>query len=149
MRCRFSSTRRKRTAVTMATMTTIVVVLGGALDAAREEIADEDVGAGPKAGAEDAVGDEGAVAHAGAAGDEGSEGAHETDEAADEDRLAAVAGEVVLDLFEAFVANPEAGPVLEHELAAESEFQLTIVNDNVERAADELVGLLGSRLVVP
>jgi guanylate kinase len=38
---------------------------------------------------------------------------------------------------------------LEHahiELAAEREFDATIVNDSVERAADELVGLLGSRL---
>ena len=36
---------------------------------------------------------------------------------------------------------------LEHareELAAESEFDLTIINDSVVRAADELVGLLGS-----
>ena len=36
---------------------------------------------------------------------------------------------------------------LEHareELAAESEFDITIVNDSVVRAADELVGLLGS-----
>lgn len=36
---------------------------------------------------------------------------------------------------------------LEHareELAAEPEFDVTVVNDNVERAADELVGLLGS-----
>jgi guanylate kinase len=32
------------------------------------------------------------------------------------------------------------------EMAAESEFDVTIVNDSVERAADELVGLLGSRL---
>jgi len=32
------------------------------------------------------------------------------------------------------------------ELAAESEFDMTVVNDSVERAADELVGLLGSRL---
>jgi len=32
------------------------------------------------------------------------------------------------------------------ELAAESEFDVTIVNDSVERAADELVGLFGSRL---
>jgi guanylate kinase len=38
---------------------------------------------------------------------------------------------------------------LEHareELAAEPEFDVTIVNDFVERAADELVGLLGSRM---
>lgn len=36
---------------------------------------------------------------------------------------------------------------LEHaheELAAEAEFDVTVVNDSVERAADELVGLLGS-----
>jgi guanylate kinase len=32
------------------------------------------------------------------------------------------------------------------EMAAEAEFDATIVNDSVERAADELVGLLGSRL---
>jgi guanylate kinase len=32
------------------------------------------------------------------------------------------------------------------ELAAESEFDVTIVNDSKERAADELVGLFGSRL---
>jgi guanylate kinase len=32
------------------------------------------------------------------------------------------------------------------EMAAESEFDVTVVNDSVERAADELVGLLGSRL---
>ena len=41
---------------------------------------------------------------------------------------------------------------LEHadeELAAESEFDVTIVNDFVERAADELVGLLGSPLLTP
>jgi guanylate kinase len=34
----------------------------------------------------------------------------------------------------------------DEELAAEPEFDVTIVNDFVERAADELVGLLGSRL---
>ena len=95
-------------------------VLAGGLDAAREEVADEDVGAGPEPGAEDAVGDEGAVAHPGAAGDERGEGADQADEAADEDRLAAVAGEVVLDLFEALVADPEPGAVLDHELAAEA-----------------------------
>ena len=31
------------------------------------------------------------------------------------------------------------------ELAAESEFDVTIVNDSVDRAADELAGLLGVR----
>lgn len=34
----------------------------------------------------------------------------------------------------------------DEELAAESEFDVTVVNDFVERAAEELVGLLGSRL---
>lgn len=41
---------------------------------------------------------------------------------------------------------------LEHaheELAAEAEFDVTVVNDDVERAADELVGLLGSPLRTP
>ena len=100
----------------IATTTTISVAsrkaplpayFAGGLDAAREEVADQDVGAGPEAGAEDAVGDEGAVAHPGAAGDERGEGADEADEAADEDRLAAVAVEVVLDPLEALVADPD------------------------------------------
>lgn len=41
---------------------------------------------------------------------------------------------------------------LEHaheELAAEAEFDVTVVNDVVERAADELVGLIGSPLRTP
>jgi guanylate kinase len=41
---------------------------------------------------------------------------------------------------------------LEHadeELAAESEFDVTVVNDYVERAADELIGLLGSTFLTP
>lgn len=41
---------------------------------------------------------------------------------------------------------------LEHaheELAAEAEFDRTVVNDSVERAADELVGLLGSPMRTP
>jgi guanylate kinase len=32
----------------------------------------------------------------------------------------------------------------DEELAAESEFDVTVVNDSIDRAADELVGLLGS-----
>src|SRR5680860_1406323 len=95
-------------------------VLGGGVDAAREEVADQDVGAGPEPGAEDAVGDEGAVAHLRAAGDERRQGADDADPAADEDRLAAVPGEVVLDPLEALAADPEAGPVAEHEAAAEA-----------------------------
>jgi guanylate kinase len=41
---------------------------------------------------------------------------------------------------------------LEHadeELAAESEFDVTVVNDSVERAADELLGLLGCLPLTP
>jgi guanylate kinase len=44
------------------------------------------------------------------------------------------------------------GPVEKHlahareEMASEAEFDVTVVNDNVEHAAEELVGLLGSRL---
>jgi guanylate kinase len=32
----------------------------------------------------------------------------------------------------------------DEELLAESEFDITVINDSIERAADELVGLLGS-----
>ena len=95
-------------------------VLGGGVDAAREEVADQDVGAGPEPTAEDAVGEEVAVAHPRAAGDEGREGPHQADEATDEDRLAAVAGEVVLDPFEALVTDTKAGAMLEDELATEA-----------------------------
>ena len=37
----------------------------------------------------------------------------------------------------------------DEELAAEAEFDVTVVNDFVERAADELVGLLGSSFLTP
>jgi guanylate kinase len=37
----------------------------------------------------------------------------------------------------------------DEELAAEPEFDVTVVNDFVERAADELVGLLGSSFLTP
>lgn len=37
----------------------------------------------------------------------------------------------------------------DEELAAEKEFDRTVVNDFVERAADELVGLLGSSFLIP
>jgi len=37
----------------------------------------------------------------------------------------------------------------DEELAAEKEFDRTVVNDFVERAADELVGLLGSSYLTP
>lgn len=37
----------------------------------------------------------------------------------------------------------------DEELAAEREFDVTVVNDYVERAADELVGLLGSSFLTP
>jgi guanylate kinase len=37
----------------------------------------------------------------------------------------------------------------DEELAAEPEFDVTIVNDSVERAASELVGLLGRLPISP
>lgn len=37
----------------------------------------------------------------------------------------------------------------DEELAAEQEFDVTVVNDQVERAASELVGLLGSSFLAP
>jgi guanylate kinase len=43
-----------------------------------------------------------------------------------------------------FLARPGA-----HELPVEREFDVTVVNDRVERAADELVGLLGCSFLTP
>jgi guanylate kinase len=37
----------------------------------------------------------------------------------------------------------------DEEMAAEREFDMTVVNDHVERAADELIGLLGSTSLTP
>lgn len=37
----------------------------------------------------------------------------------------------------------------DEELAAEPEFDITVVNDNVERAAEELLGLLGQSFLTP
>jgi guanylate kinase len=37
----------------------------------------------------------------------------------------------------------------DEELASQKEFDVTVVNDSVERAADELLGLLGSRQLAP
>src|SRR5205823_1596040 len=48
------------------------------------------------------------------------ERAHEADEAADHDRLAAVPVEVVLDMLEALLGDPQTLPVAEHELAPNS-----------------------------
>ena len=70
-------------------------------------------------GAEDAVGREVPVGHLAAAGDERRQRADQADEAADQDRLAAVAGEVALDLLEALVSDPEALAVPDEEVAAE------------------------------
>ena len=70
------------------------------------EVAEQRERRRPEPGAEDAVRDEGAVAHPRAAGDERGQRSHQTDEAPDQDRLAAVAREVVLDLLEALVGDP-------------------------------------------
>ncbi len=94
-------------------------VLRRLVDAAREEVADQDVGARPDSRAEDAVRHEAAVSHARTAGDERRQRPHQADEAADQDRLAAMAAEVVLDLLEALVGDPHARAVLEDEAAAE------------------------------
>src|SRR3954452_18424561 len=77
------------------------------LERAIEEVADQDVHGRPQARAEDAVRDEVAIAHPRRAGDERRHRPDETDEAADQDRLAAVALEVALDHFEALVRDLE------------------------------------------
>src|SRR5262249_51643454 len=68
---------------------------------------------------EDAEGREVPVRHLAAAGYERREGANQPDEAADQDRPAAVTGEVVLDLLEARLADPEPLAVLDQEAAPE------------------------------
>src|SRR5581483_1513223 len=91
--------------------------LRGAVEALRGEVADQGEGRRPEAGAEDAEGDELAVAHARAAGHERRQRPHEADEAADQDRLAAVVLEVGLDAGEALARDPERWAVAEHEVA--------------------------------
>jgi hypothetical protein len=93
--------------------------LGRPVDAPRRHVADQREAGRPQAGPEDAVRDERAVAHPGAAGDERGEGADQADEATDQDRLAAVAGEVALDLREALRSDPHPRPVSHHKPAPE------------------------------
>src|SRR5204862_3674874 len=89
------------------------------------EVADQDQRRRPQTGAEDAEGSELPVAHPAAAGDERREGADEADEPADQDRPAAVAVEVAVDVAEPFGRDPQALAVPKEEatpqLGAEQE----------------------------
>src|SRR5205814_1113831 len=84
-----------------------------------EEVAEEDVRRAPQTGAEDAVGEEGAVRHPRRSGDERSDRANESDEAADEDRLAAVPLEEAVDLLQPLVADLHLRAMPFEELTAE------------------------------
>jgi hypothetical protein len=63
--------------------------------------------------------DESLRRHLRRAGHERRERAHEPDEAADEDRLASVAGEVPLDLLDSLSGELDPRAVLDEEVAAE------------------------------
>ena len=93
--------------------------LGRLVEALGEEVAEQRERCRPQPGAEDAVGDERPVAHPRAAGDERRQRANEADEATDQDRLAAVALEVGLDLSEALAGDPHPGAVAKHEVPSQ------------------------------
>ena len=82
------------------------------VERAPEQVAEHAEERGPEAGADDAVRDEAPVGEPRRAGDERRERPHQPDEAADQDRLAAVAVEVALDLLEPLLGDLEARAVL-------------------------------------
>ncbi len=90
------------------------------LDVVREDVAEHAEECRPEAGADDVVRHEAPVGHIRRAGDERCEGPHEANEAADQDRLAAVLVHVALNLLEPRFGDLQACAVLDHELAAES-----------------------------
>ena len=89
------------------------------VDVLRDQVAEQGEPGRPETCTEDAVRQEGRVAHSRAAGDERGEGADEADEAPDQDRLAAVALEVRLDLGEALRRDPQLRSVAEDEVPPE------------------------------
>ena len=89
------------------------------VDVLRGEVAEQREQRRPHPRAEDAVRRELPVGHPRAAGDERGQRPDEADEAADQDRLAAVSGEVVLDLLEPLRRDPQPRPVPHHPVAAE------------------------------
>ena len=112
---------RRRYAVTTPTITPTVTAKPNSawptrccdlVERAPEDVAEDAEERGPRAAADDAVRDEAPVGEPGRAGDERRERAHEPDEAADQDRLAAVPVEVALHLLEPLVRDLHARAVL-------------------------------------
>ena len=90
------------------------------VERAPEDVAERAEERRPEAAADDAVRDEAPVGKPGRAGDERRQRPDQPDEAADQDRLAAVALEVGLDLLEPLLGDLEARPVPLEEAAAEA-----------------------------
>ena len=90
------------------------------VEAAPEDVSQNAEGGGPEAGAHDAEGDEAPVGEPRGPGDERSERPNESDEAADEDRLAAVTVEVALHLLQALMRDLHPRPVALQEPAPEA-----------------------------
>src|SRR5205823_12624927 len=82
-------------------------------EALPEDVAEQAKGGAPGARAQDVVGEEAPVGQAGGAGCERHQRPYETDPTSEDDRLPAVVGEVVLDLFQALLGEPHAMPVLD------------------------------------
>src|SRR5215207_3579213 len=93
--------------------------LGHGVETLGREVAGEDEGDSPEPGAEDAERGEGRVAHPAGSRDEWRERPYQADEAADQDRLAAVPGEVVLHLPQPLLRDPDPGAVLDQESPSE------------------------------
>ena len=89
------------------------------VERAPEDVAERAEERRPQPAADDAVRDEAPVGQPRGAGDERRERPHQSDEAADQDRLAAVALEVGLDLLEPLLRDLEARPVALEEAAPE------------------------------
>jgi hypothetical protein len=85
-----------------------------------EDVAEHAEGGRPEPAADDAVRDEAAIGQARRPDDERRQSAHESDEAADQDRLAAVTLEVRLDLLEPLLVDLHLRPVPQDEAATEA-----------------------------
>ena len=112
---------RRRYAVTTPTITATVTAKPNSacptmccdlVERAPEDVAEDAEERGPRAAPDDAVRDEAPVREPGRPGDERRQRADEPDEAADQDRLAAVPVEVPLHLLEPLVRDLHARAVL-------------------------------------
>ena len=126
---------------------------GRRVEALRGEVADQHEGRRPEPGAQHAEREVVAVPHPRAARHERRQGPDQPDEAPDHDRLAPVAGEVVLDPGEALVRDPHLRAVAQEELppqpAAEQEAHRVARQradpDDPDRQHDRGLALSGDR----